>query len=77
MCVCRKRRGAIDPSQRKRKGTEHRQLLSKPRQRSILNKSTEKGHITNNRFHTHRPMWNEKETKQLQTNIHKQTTIVE
>jgi hypothetical protein len=57
----RKEKRAIDPSQRKRK-TEHRQLLSKPKQRSIFNKSTEKDTSqTTDSTHTHRPMWNEKE----------------
>ncbi len=63
VCVCGKKR-AIHPSQREK--NEHRQLLSKSKQRSILNKPTKrKRHITNNIFHTHtnkhRPVWNEKE----------------
>jgi hypothetical protein len=46
VCIWKER--AIDPSQRKEKKKEHRQLLSKPKQRSILNKPTQKKrHITN------------------------------
>ncbi len=53
MCVWKEKK-AIDPSQTRKRKTEHRQLLSKSKQRSILNKPTKrKRHITNNIFHTH------------------------
>jgi hypothetical protein len=68
-CVCVERKESYrSKSTRERKGkTEHRQLLSKPKQRSILNESTKKNktHHKQQSPHTHthlyRPMWNEKE----------------
>ncbi len=62
-CVYVERERAIHPSQRRKKN-EHRQLLFKPKQRSILNKPTKKKKDTSQTIystHIHRPVWNEKD----------------
>jgi len=67
VCVWKEKR-AIDPSQRKKKKTEHRQLLSKSKQRSVFWINQQKKRDTSQTIHSththiHRPVWNERERK--------------